>query len=164
MRVKGFMADLLNTPQRNSLTNVLRMLEERLRQAQAWLPGVDETGLLYHRSLRLSPKQQELAARIIAMALDEIAQVSREFDLQPAQDDLAAVISAGMSLMWADLVDTRSDKMNRFGAVDPRLAQQLDPHLDRLIEMVLLLSSLVRGKAAEPPPDETRQKTLEVRD
>ncbi len=155
MRVKGFMADLLNTPQRNSLTNVLRMLEERLRQAQAWLPGVDETGWLYHRSLRLSPEQQELAARIIAMALDEIAQVSREFDLQPAQDDLAAVISAGMSLMWADLVDTRSDKMNRFGVVDPRLAQQLDPHLDRLIEMVLVLSSLVRGKSAEPPPNET---------
>jgi hypothetical protein len=156
--------DLLNTPQRSSLTNVLRMLEERLRQAQAWLPGADETGLLYHHSLRLSQEQQELAARIIAMALDEIAQVSREFDLAPREDDLAAVIGAGMSLVWADLVDTRSDKLNRFGAVDPRLAQQLDPHLDRLIELALLLSSLVRGKSIEQPLDETpRQNFTEVR-
>jgi hypothetical protein len=98
------------------------------------------------------------------MALDEIAQVSREFDLKPSQDDLAAVIGAGMSLMWADLVDTRSTKLNRFGAVDPRLAQQLDPHLDRLIELALLLSSLVRGKSIEQPLDETpRQNFTEVR-
>jgi len=158
------MNGLLNTPQRNSLTNVLRTLEECLRQAQAWLPGADETGLLYHRSLRLSQEQREVAARIIAMALDEIAQVSREFDLKPSQDDLAAVIGAGMSLMWADLVDTRSTKLNRFGAVDPRLAQQLDPHLDRLIELALLLSSLVRGKSIEQPLDETpRQNFTEVR-
>ena len=156
---------MLNTPQRNSLTNVLCTLEERLRQAEAWLPGVEETGLLYHRSLRLSQEQRELAARIIAMALDEIAQVSREFDLAPSENNLAAVVGAGMSLMWADLVDTRSDKLNRFGAVDPRLAQQLDPHLDRLIELTLLLSSLVRGKSIEQPPDETpRQNLTEVRD
>jgi hypothetical protein len=53
------MADLLNTPQRNSLTNVLRTLEERLRQAKAWLPGAEETGLLYHRSERKKMSQAQ---------------------------------------------------------------------------------------------------------
>ena len=99
------------------------------------------------------------------MALDEIVQVSRELDLQPAQDDLTAVISADMSLMWTDRVDARFTNLNRFGAVDPGLAQQLDPYLDRSIELALLLLSLVRGKSIEQPPGETpRQNLTEVRD
>jgi len=147
------MSDLLNTPQRNSLTNVLRAMEERLRQAEAWLNGVEETGLLYHRSLHLSSEQRELARQFIAMALKEINELWREFDLKSAEDDLGATIGAGMSLIWADLYDTYSKKLERFGEVDPRVARVLDPRLDRLIELAQLLASLARSNPSDEQLD-----------
>jgi hypothetical protein len=141
------MDDLLNESQFNSLAIVLRLLEQDLRQADEWLQGADETGILYRRKLRLQPERRAVARRHIAAALRQIAELSRQFDLQPVDDSPEATIVSEMSERWANLVDSRSDKLNRYGDVDPRLAQALDPSLDRLIELTLALMSTIKSGA-----------------
>lgn len=147
------MKDMLNEAQFTSLAIVLRLLEDDLRQADAWLQGAEETGILYRRKLRLSPERRAVARQVIAAALNQIAQLAREFNLAQIDDNPAATIVADMSVRWADLCDARSDKLIRFGDVDPRLSQVLDPSLDRLIELTLALTSRIRDGATPAPTD-----------
>jgi len=148
------MDDLLNESQLISLTIVLRFLEQDLRQADEWLQGAEERGILYRRKLRLQPERRAIARRYIAAALRQIAELSRQFDLQPIDDSPEATIVAEMSERWGNLVDARSDKLKRYGDVDPRLAQALDPSLDRLIELTLTLMSTIRNGATPTPSDD----------
>jgi len=154
------MNGLLNESQRNSLTIVLRMLEEKLRQADAWLQGVDETGILYRRRLRLPPERGVLARQHIAVALEQIAELARQFDLEPVDNSPEATIMAEMSESWANLWDARSDKLKRYGEVDPLLSQALDPSMDRLIELTLELMSTVRNGATPTPSDDVEADAL----
>jgi len=147
-QVGAMMDDLFSVPQRASLAIVLRLLEQDLRQADEWLQGAEESGILYRRKLRLPPERRAVARRYIAAALKQIAELARKFDLQPVDDSPEATITAEMSERWANLCDARSDKLKRYGDVDPRLARALDPSLDRLIELTLALMSTLRNGAA----------------
>jgi len=54
-----------------------------------------------------------------------------------------------MSMSWANLCDARSNKLKRFGDVDPALGPVLDPRIDRLAELALSLASMLRSKEDE---------------
>jgi len=153
------MDDLLNESQRTSLAVVLRFLEQDLRRADEWLQGTEEKGILYRRKLRLQPERRAVARRHIAAALRQIAKLSHQFDLQPMDDSPEATIVAEMSERWGNLVDARSDKLKRYGDVDLRLAQALDPSLDRLIELTLALMSTIRDGATPAPSDNAETVT-----
>lgn len=140
------MDDMLNTAQRNSLTITLRMFEEELRQIETWLRGDPTAGILYRSSLRLPPESRALALQTIELALEEIGALAREFDLEPVEHDLAAAVVAEMSVNWTHLCDARAGPLKRYGEVDPRLAHKLDPHINRLAELALALTSAVRGE------------------
>lgn len=142
------MSDLLNGAQRSSLAITLRMFEEELRRADAWLEMPPEQGILYRRTLHLSPEARDAIRQSIAAALAQISQLAQEFRLAPEEQDLAAVIAAAMSLSWANLCDARSDKLRRFGDVHPSLAEALDPRLDQLAELALWIASLSRSDDA----------------
>jgi len=141
-------AGLLNFAQRNSLTLGLRALEGHLRQADAWLQGEEEHGILYQRSLNLAPKRRAAARAKIAAALARIAVLTERFDLPVAEDNLGATIAAQMSADWTNLCDTRADKLRRYGEVDPRLAELLDADVDALAQLALSLAALQRDDPA----------------
>ncbi len=144
------MGDLLNGPQHNSLAIVLRMFEEELRRADAWLQKPPDEGMLYRPALQLSPETRAAARQKIATALARIAELARAFDLEQQEQDLAAMMAAAMSLCWASLCDTQSAKLKRYGDVDPRLEQALDPRLNELAELALSLASMLRRDDALP--------------
>jgi hypothetical protein len=141
--------ELLNTAQRSSLTIGLRAFEMHLRQADTWLRGGEERGILYRRSLDLSSEGRAVARAQIAAALAQIAALAERFDLTVTEDDLGAAIAAQMSVDWANLSDARSAKLRRYGAVNPRLADLLDVDLDRLAQLALSLAALSRGDAGK---------------
>jgi len=141
------MKDLLNEAQYASLAIVLRQLEDDLHQADTWLRGAEENGILYRRKLRLSPERRAAARQVIATALNQVTELAREFDLSQVDDNPSATVIAEMSERWANLCDARADKLKRYGDVDPRLSQALDPSLDRLIELTLALMSTLRNGA-----------------
>ena len=141
-------ADLLNFAQRNSLTLGLRAFEGHLRQADAWLLGQEEHGILYRRSLDLPPERRAAARAQIAAALTQIAVLAERFDLPVTEDDLGATFASQMSVDWANLCDTRSSKLRRYGEVDPRLPELLDADVDALAQLALALAALQRNEGA----------------
>jgi len=143
------MEELLNQPQRNSLTIALRMLEERLRQAAVWLQDDPDEGILYRRTIHLPSEARIAAQQGIAMALSQITQLVRDLGLQPQEERLESTISAAMNLSWANLCDVRSDKLKRYGPVAPRLAEALDPRIDTLAELTLSLALLFGRQTPE---------------
>jgi len=56
------MNDYLNPSQKNSLRISLLMFEENLRQAQEWLDGREENGILYRRKLMLTEEIRKQAS------------------------------------------------------------------------------------------------------
>jgi hypothetical protein len=47
------------------------------------------------------------------------------------------------SVSWANLMDTRAQKLARFGEVDPRLSQELNPDVERLAYLAFSLANLM---------------------
>ncbi len=141
------MADLLNESQRRTLTSTLMLHEKDLRQADAWLQGiVVESGILYHRTLRLSAEQRAAARQVIAQALEQIAELARRFDLRPKEDNLVAAMRAQMQLDWCDLSDTYADSLKRCGAVDPLLEPSLDPGIAELSKLAMALADIITSR------------------
>ncbi len=133
----------LNPYQKNALEVEMRQLEMALLQAQQFLRHPPENGLLtYYKPVPDSVRSR--LETLIEAILAEIASVAHDFDLQPREEDLGRWIDAEMAVAWADLYDTVSPKLNRYGDVDPALTTTLDPHLRRLIELAQVLSLLAR--------------------
>lgn len=140
------MKDLLNPAQAISLFTVLKMFEENLRQINFWLDGAEINGILYHSKLHLPADKATLAKEIVAHALNLIEMLAKEIKLEPIEEDPARQIIGQMSVSWANLVDTRSRKLKRYGEVNSGVAEALDPHIDRLARLALNLASIFESK------------------
>ena len=137
------MSTLLNASQHTALAIALRFFEQDLRQAERWLQGEQNMGVLYRTSLQLPAERRAAVLARIANALQVINQLAERFELHPVEEPLTKKIAAALSIDWSNLLDTRSEKLARFGAVDPGLAELLDPDLQRLAELALAIASLM---------------------
>ena len=143
----------LNPYQKNALEVEMRQLETALLQARQFLRHPPENGLLtYYKPV---PDAVRLRLEILIDAmLAEIEILVHDFDLQSREEDIGRWIDAEMAVAWADLYDTLSPKLKRYGEVNPILATTLDPHLKRLIELAQALSVVARtgkGKKSSAP-------------
>lgn len=143
------MPPLLNVAQHAALAVVLCYLEQSLRQAETWLQGQQTTGILYRTSVQLSAERRAAVSARIAEALEGIARLAERFSLQPVDEPLENKIASEMSINWANLVDTRSDKLGRYGSVDPKLQELLDPEIEHLAQLALEIASLAREGTEE---------------
>ena len=139
----------LNSAQTESLAVVLRRLEHALLQLRQNLRRPPEPGWLTH----YTPIAPEIGARLearIEPMLAEIERLADAFDLQPEAVDLQRQAASEMVVAWADLTDTLSPKLRRYGPVDPALAQSLDPHLRALIQQTSEIGQLLARPAGAP--------------
>lgn len=139
------MKELLNPAQKNALQITLTQFEENLLHAQAWLDGSEEKGVLHQRKLILSENARQLAEQAIKEARELIKRVSHEFDLSDESENAAASIRGKMSISWADLMDSRAEKLKRCGQVHPGLSGVLDPSIEHMAEIALRLTTIFRG-------------------
>jgi hypothetical protein len=136
------MTELLNPSQLLSVTIVLRMFEENLRQADSVLKEAESNGILYHRKLFLEPVKRQAAQKLINTAYKEIAALAGELGLKPKVDNPAGLISGEMSESWVNLMNSSSSKLKRFGEVDPRLENVYNPPINHLAQLALALASI----------------------
>ena len=118
---------MLNDAQKTSLVISLRELEARLGRIQVLLD-------LNEFSTRLEP---EVVSQLRASVHQQQAAMDvlfRRFRLPHETIDVVQTLIAELSISWTQLVDTRSDKLGRYGTVDPRLGTELDPELNQLVE------------------------------
>jgi hypothetical protein len=137
---------MLNSAQKIALEVELRRLERSLLHARQWLREPPQDGLLTRYRPLPEATRADLEV-IIRQMLAEIVVLVDRFKLAREVDDLGRDLEAEMASAWAEMTDTLSSKLVRYGAVDPALAETLDPHLRRLI-----VSSRALGRAALQAP------------
>jgi hypothetical protein len=141
------MVKLLNTNQRRSVTIVLRRFEDSLRHAENLLINGGSKGILFQKELVLPPEKRKAAQLLIDEAYNSIAMLVVELNLEPEVENLAGLINGEMSESRADLLDSRSDKLRRFGTVNPGLRQVFDPAIEHLARLALTLADLFTTQA-----------------
>jgi hypothetical protein len=151
--------DLLNSDQLRSVTIVLRMFEEDLRQMDTWLDERQADGILYSRQLHLTPRQRAEARNHIAAALGEITVLAEKLGLEPEVEDAAGLIRGQMSVAWANLIDSQTKKLKRYGKVHPEVAKEIDPYMQRLAHIALELSSLFEKHSSTPASPDAENLT-----
>jgi hypothetical protein len=147
-KMKG---SLLNPSQKNSLRVTLRLFEENLRQAQTWLEGYEENGILYQRKLTLSEENREQAWQEVNAALELIEKLSHRFSLRKETSNAASMLRGVLTIDWANLYDTRAGKLKRFGKVQPEIASLLDADIQNLAGIALHLSAILAESQQEKP-------------
>ena len=136
------MNELLNPQQRSSLRTTLLSFEKNLREAQSWLDGNKEDGILYKSELHLSEEHRRQCASKIAEALGQIRSLSRSLELEKKEEDPLSLIRSEMVISWANLLDSRPAKLGRYGDIPAGLAEKLDPAVSNLAESALYLSEI----------------------
>ncbi len=145
------MNDLLNPYQKNSLRVSLLMLEENLPRAKEWLDGREENGILYYRNLKISEETKQQATQRIQAALELIEKLSSEFELDREFQSAASILQGDLTINWANLVDTKSNKLRRYGQVHPELGDMLDTDIQNLAEIAFNLSTIFGRSKQEKP-------------
>jgi hypothetical protein len=138
------MPGMLSVAQRNRVHTVLRSLELDLVQARATLDAPPQEGILYRIALTMSPERRAAIGAEIEAGLSTIAALARDLDLPTMEQDPAAKIAARLSVDWADLLDSTSTTLKRYGSVDPRLSEMLDRRIESLSERALTVARLYR--------------------
>jgi hypothetical protein len=136
------MNELLDPQQRSSLRNALQAFEKNLRAAQSWLDGAEEDGILYKAKLKIPEDRRRECKDEITKALDQIGSLSRSFELEKKEEDPQALLRSEMVINWANLLDSRSMKLGRYGEISAGLADRLDPAVEELAETALYLSKI----------------------
>ena len=132
----------LNKNQERAVAVRLRLLEERLA-TMARLMDDDERGRLYRRAR--APYSAEQRARIEAVIVEiraEIDHVADTFGLASEEQDAARRIVGLLGITWEGLGDVRTGRLRGLGDVDPALREQLNPSIERLMDLVLDLQEV----------------------
>ena len=137
------MKSLLNPEQQSSVKIVLRMFEDNLREVETWLQGAEVNGILYQRRLNLPAAKREAVQQCVDAALEIIAALAQAIGLEQEVEDAAGLIRGEMSISWANLSDTQSRKLKRYGDVNPELESILDPAIQQLARLALELASII---------------------
>ncbi len=127
--------DLLNPEQFRSVEITLRMFEENLRLIAAWLDDEEENGILYRRKLAFPAGRRKATRQRINAGLDQITSLAHALELPVEEKDIAGMIRGRLTESWANLIDSQSGKLKRYGKVDPRVKSSLDPAMQRLAEL-----------------------------
>ena len=134
--------NLLNHSQRMSVATALRRVEWTLRNALREQESRDQ-GILYERNATLSEDQLREMQPNIEKALREIEAMAKELNLPAQVIDNRSALFGQLNVLWSDLEDSRAGALRRYGDVAPELPSVLDPHLDRVIEVVNTLLNIM---------------------
>jgi hypothetical protein len=141
-------AKLLNANHRRVLAVTLRRLElavwrlqERLVSAET-LPQLSLT----HFTHPANPQQRTALLQLTQQIREEIAQLAAAFDLEVSEEDWMRSTMAEFTLLWCDLEDVRPKKLGGYGPVHPQAYPVLDPPIQRLIQLVLLIDAVAQGR------------------
>jgi hypothetical protein len=125
---------ILNIAQKTSLSITLREFEVRLSRLRVLLEQNESI-------TRLTPEGARRLRQMVDRQQAIIDDLFRRFQLKRETIDVVQSMIAELSISWTQLVDSRSDKLGRYGEIDPDLKSTLDPALDEMVKACL---SMVR--------------------
>jgi hypothetical protein len=136
-------AALLNQSQERALAITLRLLEERIGTIRD-LMDREDGGVLYLRPRpAFAPGEAARIDRLIAGIREVISSVAEAFVLPREERDPRGMIVALLAMSWQSIGEVDARGMHAYGDTDPRLSEVLDPHVRRLMDLVLELEAAV---------------------
>ena len=76
--------------------------------------------------------------------------MAEKLGLEPEVEDGTGLIRGQMSVAWANLIDSQTKKLKRYGEVHPEAAQEIDPHIQHLAQIAFKLASLFEKHSSTP--------------
>ncbi len=134
------MDEILNPYQRMALKSVLDSFEQSLQYSSSWV-GSWKASIASDPDRPLSVDDCQEAMDLIAAARGEIAALRQALKLDAKAPNPCFRIQAEMMVARANLWDSRSKKLERFGHPAPSLAGILDPSLAHLSDLANKLAS-----------------------
>ncbi len=129
-----------------AIGTVAFMLDQMLCDFEAYAVGRELHGLLYHQRNRLSPKQRQAILDEVGCIRAVLKELQESLGLEPRVEDVARDIWARGSLFWAELVETETKYLRRYGDTPPGLADYLDPRIEAIIKHLSAITRTADGK------------------
>jgi hypothetical protein len=132
----------LNVAQRRVVLVTLQRLERALADQEQLLRPEAPLSL----NQRVLDVSRQTAATLNALSDEARAAIeglARQFGLPASKESVRRILQGTLSVMWADLEDTRPEKLRGYGPVDPSAAAELAPVIDRLIALVQAMQSAI---------------------
>lgn len=139
------MEELLNQYQKRGVLISLQYFEKALHEAERWLRGDVNDGVLIHRELRLAPEKRVKVEEKIDEAYREIAFLVEKFGFEGNHENMAAAMRAEFYSCWESMCERESKSLKGYGAVDPRLESELDPTIQRLASLAMQIAMIFQS-------------------
>ncbi|OGW69686.1 MAG: hypothetical protein A3A88_10270 [Nitrospirae bacterium RIFCSPLOWO2_01_FULL_62_17] len=138
---------MLNDAQRTSLGIVMRMLEEKMRAVEARLASPEEQALTFEIRNDLTPAMVQVLREKIDEVYALIRALCDRFALPPDVKPASRDALTGLMPLWVVLQESTSERLRRYGEVDPSLAHVLDPNIDALARLMVEMDDAARSDA-----------------
>jgi len=133
----------LNESQRRHYEVLFARLERTLVQLEAAALEDEPRTVLTVVETDLPPRFAQDAPEIIREARQQLAAMAHAWSLRPRVESRRRVCRALITSELNGLTDATSTRLRGFGAVDPSLAEHLDPPLEQLRLTVSRLADLL---------------------
>lgn len=134
----------LTPSQQRALNSTLVHLERSLLNLEQRIQA-DGQRILIRRSGHLAPTTRQRLLDLLDQLRQEITTLATEYALPGVEEDIRAALLGTASILWADLEDIRPHTLARYGAVDPTLEATLGPSIERLIQGILSIETIVKA-------------------
>ena len=138
---------MLNDAQRTSLGIVMRMLEEKMRAIEARLAQPEERALTFEVRNDLTPAMVQVLREKIDEVYVLIRALRDRLALPPTVKSASRDALTGLMPLWVVLQESTSERLRRYGEVDPSLAHVLDPKIGALARLMVEMDAAARGDA-----------------
>ena len=132
-----------------AFTSTLALVDGALCEFARWASGHSAKGVMYEEINDLSPKKQKELLGGIRAVRKYIRGLRDKLGLKPEQAAVSHKIWVQCSTFWEALVELESTHMKRYGALPPKLADELDTMVTRINKRFQGLS--IRVRAGESP-------------
>lgn len=138
---------MLNNAQQRVVSTMLQRLE-RILADQERLLNPEPPLSLNQRVLDIDDVSIEQLRSLTVQAGGEIRQITRICGIRPTRESVRRTLQGSLSVLWADLEDTRPQKLIGYGGVSPEAMAMLGPPIDRLITLVRAMQAALNDNGS----------------
>jgi len=135
----------LNQFQQNAVATTLLQLEQSLNDIERLLDSRNSPSVTYLTEVGIAPATAQQIGEKCEELREQIAEMVTFFELPRHHWSGRQIIAAEMTSAWINLEEINPNRLHRYGAVDPTLAETLTPRLERLAQLVRAMQNLASG-------------------
>lgn len=138
---------MLNASQHRVLAITLRRVEMAAWQLEDQLMRTEMPQLvLTHWTLPSECRQRSALLHLARCIRQEIATIAAAYHIEAQEEPVLKATMGAFTLLWADLEDTRPQKLRGYGALPLQAEAVLHPRIQRVIDLVLAVNDVASGK------------------